>query len=341
MTAPSSSIHKKLIFVSAGCAGLLVVVLVIAMLSMNRLGLESPRPEPYVFPAQSAAAIDSLSQLDFLNWVGVPLSLEDLRCRDTEATWLVAPRAPADTLGAPVGFGDSFPPGSPARKRWEHLGAAVTLRRSRGPGDRTHVDSLPWGRALLAGVRVRLSRGDRRGACVVLAALLAKAGALQSRPELQPLTAGAGLARDAADMISRDSALQALTGLPPARAAERLATLDARARALRQLERWIDMAGAAPASVVALARWAGDPAQPLPVRDACVRAIGYGWIFDPQEMSFGVDGARRGAIDRLAGGGPPESLRATARTARGIMQGNLAQRFRFAVVYRMQRMVSP
>lgn len=340
MTAPSSSIHKKLIFVSAGCAGLLVVVVVIAMLSMNRLGLETPRPEPYVFPAQSAAAIDSLSRLDFATWVGVPFSLEDLRCRDTESTWLVAPRAPADTFGAPVGFGDSFPPGSPARKRWERLGAAVTLRRSRESGDRTDVDSLPWGRALLAGVRVRLSRGDRRGACVVLAALLAKAGALHARPELQPLTAGAGLARDAADMISRDSALQALTGLPPARAAERLATLDAQARALRQIERWIDMAGAAPASVVDLARWAGNPAQPLPVRDACVRAIGYGWIFDQQEMTFGIDGARRGAIDRLAGSGP-ESLRATARTARGIMQGNLAQRFRFAVVYRMQRMVSP
>ncbi len=339
MPAGASSFHKKLVFGSAGCAVLLVLFMVFGWLTYQQSGVEKPPQQRLFSPAMAAVALDSLARLDLVSGIDAPLSVEDLRCRETDPTRHVAPRTSRDSVAIPVSFGDTFPPGSPARRLWTRLGSLVVL--DRGPPDVADLDSLPPGRWLLAGVRVQLDRGDGRAACVMLGAALDKAERLAGDQELRLQAFGVELARDVADMISRDAQLRTASGLTGAPAAEQVSTLDRRARAMRDLERLIDAAGTAPASVDTLASWAEDSTLPLSVRDAFVRAIGYGWIDDPREMSFGVDRARRNAIARLSDHGVPERLQRTARVANDILQAGLVERFQFSVGYQARRFVAP
>ncbi len=338
--AASASFHKRLVFGSAGCALLLVILMVLGWFGMRQTGFDMPQRERLIPPAVAAAALDSLSRLDVFTWVKAPTQGQSLRCRETDPNQHVALFPSADTLTIPLAFGDTFPPGSPQRRLWMRLGSVVALDRGPPVGE-AYLDSIPPGRWLLAGIRVRLDRGDRAAACVVLAALLDKAGRLESRQELRMLVGGAELERDAADMISRDAQLRAGSEMARERAVELLSALDRRARGLRELQSLIDEAGTAPASVDTLASWAGDSTLPLAVRDAFVRAIGYGWVDNSLELGLGVDRARRNAIDRLTHGGVPGNLRRTAQTAGAIMKASLPQRFQFAVTYRTRRLLPP
>lgn len=295
MPAGASSFHKKLVFGSAGCALLLVVLMVLGWLGAKQMGFETPQRQRVIPPA-AAAALDSLSRMDLSRWVEEPISTESLRCHRTDRTRHVAPRTATDSLSLPIGFGDTFPPDSPRRRLWMRFGSVVVLDRG-APVGAAYLDSLPPGRWLLAGVRVQLEQGNRSAACVMLAAALDKAGRLESHPDLRSLVARVELERDAAVMVARDSQLRAASEI--------------------------------------------GQALPLPVREAFVRAIGYGWIDDPREMSFGVDRARRNAIDRLLHEDVPETLRRTAQAANEIMQASLVQRFQFAVAYRTQRLLAP
>ena len=335
MTAPPSSIHKKLIYASAGCAAVLVVVVIIGLVSARRLGLEPPSQPRYTTPLQSSAAVDSLSRFEFSNWLSSAGAERELRCRGTDTSQRVEPVAPVDSLDQPFSFGDTFPPGTVRRDVWERFGANVHIVPAEGAT--TPAESLPTGLQLLSAVRSRVQHRDQTGACVVLAALVLKVGALESDQHLDALVLGAATARDAADMVARDAELQQLTGLSSARAGKLLVLLDDQRQALRDLRMTIDAAGNSPASADSLARWALDDGLPLPVRDAFVQAIGYGWINDPPEMTFSPNGTRREAVARLLASGLPEPLARTARDAQRVLQGNLAQRFQFAVTYRTHR----
>lgn len=339
MTAPPSSIHKKLIFVSAGCAVALLAVFIIGLVSMRQLGFEPPARPRSATPQQSSAAVDSLSRIDFTDWLGPGQAERTLRCAATDPSRRVQPVPPGDSLAQPFGFGDTFPPGSTRRGVWEQFGARVDLIPADGAV--TPAESLPPGLELLAAVRVRVQHRDRVAACLLLTALVQKLDALESAPHLDLIITGVGTARDAVDMVTRDSVLQELTRLTPGRAAGLLRTLDDQHRRLRDLRATIDAAGTSPASTDSLARWAVDPELPLPVRDAFIQAIGYGWVLDPPEMTFSVNAVRQAAIDRLIQAGLPEPLERTAREARRVMQGNLAQRFQFAVLYRSLRELAP
>ncbi len=339
MTAPPSSIHKKLVFVSAGCGGVLVLFFVAGMISMRHLGIETPAQPRFVTPVQSSAALDSLSRFDFSGLFETAAPLEIRRCRATDTTRRVSPVPPSPLAGPPIAFGDTFPPGSAARRLWEESGSAVAIEAARGSG--TPIDSLPAGRALLAAIRLGLDRDNRVDACIILSALAEKLSALETDPHLERVVAGAWLARDAAAMVARDTTLQALTGLTAERATALLAAHDARKRRLLDLRGTIDAAGMSPANADSLAAWARDERLPLPVRDAYVRAVGYGWVDDPQEMTFGVNPERRDAIERLLGTALPPALQEAARAARQVTQGNLAQRFQFGVTYRTNREPQP
>lgn len=120
-----------------------------------------------------------------------------------------------------------------------------------------------------------------------------------------------------------------------------LGVLDVRKRRLQGLRETIDAAGTSPMSADSLEAWAEDARLPLQVRDAYVRAVGYGWVLDPPEATFGVSPARRAALDKLLRSAVPEELRQTARAAREVMQRNLAQRFQFAVNYRTFSQLQP
>ncbi|HKC48970.1 MAG TPA: hypothetical protein VKB63_15310 [Gemmatimonadales bacterium] len=339
MTDPGSSIHKKLVIGAAGCVTMLVVVMVIGMISVRHMGFETPAPPRYATPATAIAAVDSLSRVDFSRWLEPAGAPAQLRCRDPKRSERVSPVSAIDSLAPPIGFGDTFPPGSTARRIWEGLGGTVDLEPATGAA--TPADSLPAGRELLAALRVRVTIHDRIGACVLLDAVVEKTRGLESDPRLDRSVAGARLARDAASMVSRDTALRSLTGLTEARAATLLATLEIRKQLALGVMAMIDAAATSPASADSLAAWAQNEDVPLQVRHAYVEAIGYGWVLDPPEMTFGPSSARRVALERLLQAAIPSDLSETARAARQVMQSNFAQRFQFAVTYRTRRGLPP
>ena len=337
--APTSPVHKRIVLAAAGCAVVLAAFAVVGLISVRKMGLEPPTRPRVATPALAMAAVDSLSRLDFSGWLTPAAAPAELRCRDVAMPDHVVPAPDADSVSLPIGFGDTFPPGSTARRMWEAFGQDVDLEPAEGRA--TPVESLPPGRELLAAVRVRLNRHDGIGACELLQAVIEKVRGLESDTQLDRVVAGVWLARDAASMVSRDSLLQAMTGLTAAQANALLTTLDGRRQLVLGIERLIDAAGAMPASVDSLMRWAQDGRLPLPVRRAFVAAIAYGWVDDPPEMTLGVNGARRAALETMLRGNLPDALRETAEAARQVLQGNLAQRFQFAVTYRARRDMQP
>jgi hypothetical protein len=330
-TAPSA--HKKIVFGAMGCAAALAVVSVIGWISMRRLGLETFGGPALTTPRAAAAALDSLSRLDLSSPIAAGVG-PAIDCADSDDARRVAP-ASAGEGDVRLAFGDTFPPASAHYRLWVSLGAAVRLEDSSEPAGRPDTARLPSGPTLLAGIRWYLDRDDPSGACIVLATLLRRARVLQSGHDLRAITAGAQVERDAMSMVSRHSGLGAADTLRVA-AAARVADLDRRLPAWRSLQQLVDAAGTSPTGVDRLADWALDPTLALPLRDALVRAVGFGWVFDPQEGGVQVEGSRRDAVARLTAG-LPEPLRSTADSARAAITSDLPARFRFAVVYRAHR----
>ena len=323
-----ASVHKRLVFASAGCMVVIVLAGVVGVVIMKRLGFEAPPPQPVVPPVAAVAALDSLARFDFSAWQDPP-DVRQLACRETVAMLHVAPWKANGAADVPLSFGDTFAAGSVQRDIWDRVGRMVVIERGQPVVGGVDPDALPPGRILMAGLRFRLERGESEGVCVVLAALVEKIQRLESRQSLKDLIGGAWLARDAVDMVGRESRVRAGTSLEPVQARRQLGGLDSSLRALRALQRLIEAAGAAPANSDSLAVWAQDSSFPLPVRDAFVRAIGYGWVSNPSETTLGIDRRRRVAIDSLKGERLPRSLAATAAGARDAVDWGVAQRVRF------------
>lgn len=329
MTRPASPTHRRIVFGAMGCAAVLVALGVAAWIGMRRLGFRTPPGERIFTPRTAAAALDSLARLD-LSAPLAPGRGAAIDCADSGDARRVAPLAPGQR-DVPVAFGDTFDSASLQYQFWEKLGAAVRLA---GPAAHD-TGVMPSGGTMLAAIRWRLDRDDPSGACIVLATLLERTRALQAGRELRALAAGAQLERDAMSMVARHPALGGSDTLR-ARAGNRVRSLDRLVPTWRSLQQLIDAAGTSPAAADRLAAWALDPSLALPVRDALVRAVGYGWVYDPQEGGVLVQASRRDAIARLARQ-LPEPLRATADSARSILAADLPARFRFAVAYRLRR----
>lgn len=324
MSAGGESVHKWLVFAAAGCMTVIVLAGVVGMVVMKRLGFETPPPQPVVPQVAAVAALDSIARFDFSAWQDPP-DVRWLACHET-VPMHVAWNANGATE-VPLAFGDTFAAGSVQRDIWDRVGRMVVIERGQAPEGSGDPNGLPPGRILMAGLRVRLERGEGQAVCALLAALVEKIRRLESRQTLKDLTGGAWLARDAVDMVARESRVRA--SLEPAQARQELGVLDSSLRALRTMARLIEAAGAAPANSDSLAVWAQDSSFPLPVRDAFIRAIGYGWVSNPSETTLGIDRTRRVAIDRLDRERLPGSLVATAVGAREAVEWGVAQRVRF------------
>jgi len=110
------SIHKKLIFAGFGCAGVLAVLIVIALLLMPRSEFDQPRDQLYYTIAQASAARDSLE--------GFRVRFAAPRGRAADSTYgtfwkaaLVVMRTEQPLAGVrALTYGDTFPAGSDARR---------------------------------------------------------------------------------------------------------------------------------------------------------------------------------------------------------------------------------
>ena len=333
MSAGGESVHKRLVFAAAGCMTVIVVAGVVGVVIMKRMGFETPPPQPVVPPVAAVAALDSLARFDFSAWQDPP-DVRWLACRET-VPMHVAPRKANRATDVPLTFGDTFAAGSVQRDIWDRAGRMVAIEPGQPPLGGVDPDALPPGRILMAGLRVRLERGEGDAVCVLLAALVEKIRRLESRQTLKDMVGGAWLARDAVDMVARQSRFES------AQARRQLGGLDSNLRTLRALERLIEAAGAAPANSDSLAVWAQDSSFPLPVRDAFVRAIGYGWASNPSETTLGIDRTRRVAIDRLDRKRLPGPLAATAAGARDAVEWGVAQRVRFLANSQEERASPP
>jgi hypothetical protein len=321
----SPDAHKKLIYGAFGCGGLLVVLFVASWLVIERSGFETPTSPPPVTPAQASAALDSLSSYDLGALIPIPAPV-DTR---TFARWR--------TTSRPVlVFGDTFPPDSWQSTTWYAAGRAVVVESLQGRPP--PAESQPPGHAILAAARLARESGDPERARAAVRLAIQCAHDLQARPDLLLVILGVRLERDAYLMMDRDSQLvvsDSVRRLAPAM----VAVLDRRLGEVRQVRVLIAAAGATPAGATALTDWVLDSGVPLAARDEIIRAIGFGWVLDPQEVSIGLDSERVAAVQRLAGSALPPDLR---RTLRAVTFGRpgLAQRFDLAISYRTKRMES-
>lgn len=322
----SPDAHKKIVYGAFGCSGVLVVLGVASWIVVGKSGIETPPSQPPVTPAQASAALDSLSTYDLAALFPVPVPLTTR----TFARWR--------TTSRPVlVFGDTFPRSSWQSTTWRAAGRAVVVESlpDRSPPP---AESQPPGHAILAAARSALESGEPVRARAAVRLALQCAHDLQTRSDLLLVILGIRVERDAYLMIDRDGRLvesDSVRRLAPAM----LAALDRRLGEVRQVRALIATSGATPAGAVALAAWALDSGVPLVARDEIIRAIGYGWVLDPREVSLGLDSARVAAMQRLAGGTLPPDLR---RTLQAVTFGrpNLAQRFDLAISYRTKRMES-
>ncbi len=327
--------HKKIVFGALGCGGLLAVFTVVSFLSVRKWGFETPQSQLPVAPLQAAAALDSLSEYD-LAALTAPLVTDSLL---PAAPPVAAMVARWNREGHVIlSFGDTFPPDSWQGRLWRTAGAAVVIESLPAGAGAPPADSQPVGHALLAAVRSALDVDDWDAARQTATLAIRRARELQGRPDLLAVIAGIRLERDAALMISGDSLLAGSEAFR-VRAAATLVTLDRRLHALRRVRALIGAAGASPRGVPTLAEWARDASLPLATRDEMIRAIGFGWMLDPPEMSFGLDTARVATLQGLATGDLPPELRQTVKAVT-LGRPGVAQRFNLSISYRTKRLES-
>jgi hypothetical protein len=318
--------HKKLIYGAFGCGGLLAVLIVASWLFVAKSGFETPPSQPPVTPAQASAALDSLSTYDLAALIPVPPPL-DAR---TFARWR--------TTSRPVMvFGDTFPPDSWQSTTWHSAGRGVVIESLPGRPP-APAESQPPGHAILAAARTALESGDAGRSRAAIRLAIQSARDLQARSDLLLVILGIRLERDAYDMIRRDAQL-AESDSVRLLAPSMLAALDRRLGEVRQVRALIATSGATPAGASALTEWVLDSGVPLAVRDEIIRAIGFGWVLDPQEVSLGLDSERVAAVQRLAGVALPQDLQRTLRSAT-LGRPGITQRFDLAISYRTKRMES-
>lgn len=322
--------HKRIVFGAIGCSGLLVLLIVASVLMVRHSGVAPPPSELPRAPVTATAALDSLSAYDLQALFTPP-----------DAPFLLAPSARMIARWRPDGrriavqFLDTAPRDSWQGRSWREAGAAVAIEPL--PDSEALPDSQPIGRAILAAARVRLESGDPARARDAVALAVQRAREFERRPDVLMVVAGLHLERDALDMLARDSLL-AGGASERAWAEASLVAMDRRLREVRSVRTLIAAAGASAAAVPTLATWARDSTLPLAIRDELIRAVGFGWVLDPPEVTFGLDTARARSIRNLAAVEWPPSLAQTLKEAT-LGTPNMAQRLRLSISYRTKRML--
>lgn len=323
--------HKKLVFGALGCSGVLVLLMVGSVLMVKHSGVAPPPAELPLAPVTAAAALDSLSVYDLRALFappGAPLALMPLAKRVT-ARWR------ADSRRTFIQFLDTAPPASWQGRSWREVGAAVVVESL--PAGVPLPDSEPAGRVILAAARVRLESGDPLLARDAVALAVRHARRFEGQPDVLKVIAGLRLERDALEMLARDSQL---AGGAAARtlAEASLKAMERRLREVRSVRSLIATASVSAAAIPTLAAWARDSTLPLAIRDEMIRAVGFGWVLDPPEVTYGLDTARAAAIRDLAAVPWPPALAQTLKEAT-LGRPNMVDRLRLSISYRAKRML--
>lgn len=322
--------HKRIVFGAIGCSGLLALLMVASVLMVKHSGVAPPPSELPRAPVTGAAALDSLSDYDLQALFAPP----DAPFMLVPSTRTIARWHPGSPRTA-VQFLDTAPPDSWQGRTWREVGAAVVVESL--PAGVPQPDSQPLGRAVLAAARVRLDSGDPARARDAVALAVRHAREFERRPDVLMVVAGLHLERDALEMLARDSLL---AGGASARALAQasLVAMDRRLREVRSVRTLIAAAGASAAAVPTLATWARDSTLPLAIRDEMIRAVGFGWVLDPPEVTFGLDTVRAKSIRSLAAVPWPPALAQTLKEAT-LGSPNMAERLRLSISYRSKRML--
>jgi hypothetical protein len=330
-----ASTHKKIVFAGLGCGGFLILIWAAILIFGSKLDVEDRPGSRQYTPAQAAAALDSLGRLDVPALAALP-PFDQKLLPAAPAGMTVVWRDTTDVFA--VAFLDTFPSTSGRHKTWLEAGEAVDVETV-GPGMRPPKsvpppsNSLVRGRMLLSATR-RLINGRDAGATLTLRSALLLARDLESRTDLSRQRIGARLERDALDMMSREPRLG---GTLAPRARERLMRLDSALTGLTTLSSLIEAAGAGPADAATLATWVREPALPLAVRDEMLRAVGYGWVYNPPEVAYGMSATRSAALDSLRHAGLPEALVPTLEAIEALGKPGMTRRMTFSVQYRIER----
>ena len=321
--------HKRIILGAIGCSGVLVLLMVASVLWVQRTGVAPPSELPRA-PVTAAAALDSLSAYDLQALFAPP-----------DAPFMLAPAARMIARWRPDGprtvvqFLDTAPPDSWQGRTWRDVGAAVVVESL--PSGVPLPDSQPIGRAILAAARVRLESGDPAHARNAVAMAVRHAREFERRSDVLMVVAGLHLERDALEMLARDSLL-AGGASAQALAQASLVAMDRRLREVRSVRTLIAAAGASAAAVPTLATWAGDSTLPLAIRDELIRAVGFGWVLDAPEVTYGLDTVRAASIRKLAVIEWPPALAQTLKEAT-LGSPNVMDRMRLSISYRTKRML--
>lgn len=322
--------HKKVVFGAIGCSGLLAVLIVASLLMVRHTGVAPPPAELPIARISAAAALDSLPAYDLRALFAPP-----------DAPFALVPSARVIARWRPgrphtaVQFLDTAPPDSWQGRSWRDVGAAVLVDTL--PAGAPLPDSEPIGRAILAAARVLLESGDPARAREAVALAARHARLFERRPDVLMVVAGLRLERDALEMLAGDATL-AGGASAQARAEASLVAMDRRLLEVRSVRSLIAAAGTSPAAVSTLAAWARDSTLPLAIRDELIRAVGFGWVLDPREVTYGLDTIRVASMRDLAAAAWPPDLARTLKEA-ALGSPNLMSRMRLSISYRTRRLL--
>jgi len=331
-----------------GCGALLGAAFVAAMIFAV---LEDPdffrrefATETAFTPERAKAARDSLSSLDMGAVARAPARdgyTLPPRGRANGAATAVLVWTDSAFVHGIIAFGDTFPDGDRARRRWVAAAAwdvvdslrAAALNRwdldAALPGEEDRAlwptGVLPTTRAVLARARLAEVRGEAAEADTLVRAVVTVGRHLQRDYRLSHVLLGARIEWEAFHVLAGVEAQGGRRVATPATVAA-LARAEVAARAAERAYRLITVAGALADNCPDLLGVARDRAVPLPLRHAAVWAIGYGWALAPGEQTS-VDSRRGHALADLAEGDVPPQLRRAVALGRQAVELSLFRRF--------------
>jgi len=361
-----SSTHKRIVLAGFGCAGVLAVLVVAALLSVPRFDSEDLAKPSRYSAGHAAAALDSLRTET------LP-ALDGLRHDDR---YVLRPRPRPRPPPLPrsgrvaavrvwrdpeialerVPYGDTAPLGSAERRQWmataQWAQADSLLEAATRPWGRVSavlaaldssddpflpvLDPLPVlsaARALLARARWDVEHGRPADADTAVRAAITVGRHLQDDLALPHVVLGARIEREAVHMLA---AVYHNAGrfAQRDRADAYLARVDSNLAALRHGLSQIRAAGALADNAAALVGWARHDALPLAVRRELILAVAFGWAYSDPETRGGPGDGRKEALAQLAGAGLPAELAGIVRRGTAAFGYNLLRRLTVAWRYK-------
>ncbi|OLC03623.1 MAG: hypothetical protein AUH78_18680 [Gemmatimonadetes bacterium 13_1_40CM_4_69_8] len=364
-----SSTHKRIVLAGFGCAGVLAVLVVAALLSVPRFDSEDLAKPSRYSAGHAAAALDSLRTETLPALDGLrhddryvlrprprprppPLPRSG---RDGAVAAVRVWRDPEIALER-VPYGDTAPLGSAERRQWmataQWAQADSLLEAATRPWGRVSavlaaldssddpflpvLDPLPVlsaARALLARARWDVEHGRPADADTAVRAAITVGRHLQDDLALPHVVLGARIEREAVHMLA---AVYHNAGrfAQRDRADAYLARVDSNLAALRHGLSQIRAAGALADNAAALVGWARHDALPLAVRRELILAVAFGWAYSDPETRGGPGDGRKEALAQLAGAGLPAELAGIVRRGTAAFGYNLLRRLTVAWRYK-------